>query len=82
MHHYVYILYSEKIDKYYIGSSHDPEMRLHYHNLGKKGWTRIGVPWKIVFKQEFPDRKTAMDREKYIKQLKDRNYIKNLIAQN
>jgi len=42
---FVYILYSEKLDRFYIGSSYDPELRLHYHNLGKKGWTKAGIPW-------------------------------------
>ncbi len=80
MPHYVYILYSEKLDKYYIGSSHDPEMRLHYHNLGRKGWTKSGIPWKMVFKHEFPDKKTAMQKEMHIKRMKDRKYIERLIA--
>ncbi|MFC1556015.1 GIY-YIG nuclease family protein [candidate division KSB1 bacterium] len=80
MLHFVYILHSEKIDQYYIGSSHDPEMRLHYHNQGKKGWTKRGIPWKIVFKQEFADKKSALDNEKYIKDQKSRSYIQKLIT--
>ena len=80
MSHFVYILYSEKLDKYYVGSSHDPEMRLHYHNLCRKGWTKPGIPWKLVFKKEYEDKKTAMERERYIKRQKDRKYIERLIS--
>ena len=80
MIHYVYILYSENIDKYYIGSSHDPEMRLNYHNRSKKGWTKRGIPWKIVYEQGFSDKTTAMDKEKYIKRQKSREYIEKLIS--
>lgn len=36
MGHFVYILYSEKLDKYYIGCSHDPAIRLEYYNRGGK----------------------------------------------
>ncbi|MFC1726876.1 GIY-YIG nuclease family protein [candidate division KSB1 bacterium] len=80
MPYFVYILYSEKIDRYYIGSSHDPEARLHYHNLGKKGWTKRGIPWEIVFTKEFINKKAAMEKEKYVKSQKDRSYIEKLIA--
>ena len=75
MPHFVYILFSEKLNKYYVGSSHDPEQRLYYHNLGEKGWTRTGVPWKLVFKREYESRKIAMERERYIKKQKDRKFI-------
>ncbi|MCP3683831.1 MAG: hypothetical protein GY861_14190 [bacterium] len=39
-------------------------MRLRYHNQGKKGWTKRGIPWRIVFQQEFQDKKMAMDKAK------------------
>lgn len=80
MSHFVYILYSKKLDKYYVGSSQDPEQRLHYHNIGKKGWTRTGVPWQLVFKKEFTDKKKATEKERYIKKQKDRKYIERMIS--
>ncbi|RUA30101.1 MAG: GIY-YIG nuclease family protein, partial [Bacteroidetes bacterium] len=30
--HWIYILYSQKIDKYYIGSSSNVQKRLEFHN--------------------------------------------------
>ena len=79
MGYYIYILYSEKIDKYYIGSSVDPNKRLEYHNFGREGWTKIGTPWKMVFKKRFIDKKTAMEKEQFIKKQKSKKFIKKLI---
>ncbi len=36
-HYFLYILYSESLDQYYIGISNDPARRLNYHNTGPKG---------------------------------------------
>lgn len=41
MEHYVYILYSPGIDKYYVGKSANPTERLKFHNSDlNKIWTR------------------------------------------
>ena len=75
MPYFLYILFSPKLDKYYIGVSHDPDMRLYYHNRAEKGWTRRGRPWKLVFKKEFPDKLTAMRWERWLKKQKDKNLV-------
>jgi putative endonuclease len=41
---YVYILYSEKLDKYYVGSTNDLLRRLNDHNRGKTNYSKQGVP--------------------------------------
>ena len=79
MSYFVYILHSEKLDKYYVGYSKNPNVRLRYHNGGKMGWTKRGIPWKIVFKKSYNDKKTAMEKEKFIKRQKSSSYIKKLI---
>ena len=80
MKYFVYILYSKKLDKYYIGTSHDPEKRLKYHNIGKKGWTKRGIPWELAFQKEFRDKLTAMKEERQIKNQKSKKYIEKLIS--
>ncbi len=80
MGYFVYILYSKKLDRYYIGSSCDPVERLRYHNLELKGWTKRGVPWGIVYTTEFTDRNTAMVKERFIKNQKSRKFIEKLIS--
>ncbi|SHM55402.1 putative endonuclease [Cyclobacterium lianum] len=64
----VYVLYSEKFNKIYIGFTSDLEKRLISHNeLGKKGWTIKFRPWNVIHTEKFESKKEAMDREKYLK---------------
>jgi putative endonuclease len=41
---YLYILFSEKLNKYYVGSTTDLERRLVEHNRGKEKFTKTGLP--------------------------------------
>ncbi len=76
---YCYILYSEKLDKYYIGSTTDIDRRLQEHNRGKEKFTSTGTPWKLVYKEHFVHLKDARSRERQIKKLKSRKYIDSLV---
>ena len=76
---YCYILYSAKLNKYYIGSTSDMERRLEEHNRGKEKFTKTGMPWNVVYKELFEELKQARQREQYIKKMKSRKYIENLI---
>ena len=77
---YTYILYSSKLDKYYVGSTSDIERRLGEHNRGKGTYTRLGMPWELVYSEEFFSKKEAVAREMKIKKRKSRTYIDNLIG--
>jgi putative endonuclease len=77
---FAYILYSEKLDKYYIGSCTSLERRLYEHNIGHSKFTSLGVPWKIVYSEEFETLPEARQRELKIKKMKSRKYIEELIA--
>ena len=76
---WVYILYSRKIDKYYVGACKDLDRRLYEHNLGHSKFTSTGVPWELVYKEEFQDLILAKQRELKIKKMKSRPYIEGLI---
>jgi putative endonuclease len=80
MAHYVYILYSEKVDRYYIGSTSNTEERIHRHNAGATPSTKQGRPWKIVYPEIFTSKTEAMQRENYLKRMKSRVYLEGLIA--
>ncbi len=41
---YMYILYSGKINKYYIGACIDFDRRLYEHNIGHSTFTKTGIP--------------------------------------
>ena len=64
---WVYIL--ECSDKsYYTGVTNNLERRLSEHNSGiHKGYTSTRLPAKLLFSEEFNDPRTAIEREKQIK---------------
>ncbi len=82
MKYFLYILYSESIDQFYVGISRNPEQRLHYHNNGNKGWTRRGRPWEISLQKGFNSKTEAQKWENWIKSQKDRSIIEKIIENN
>ncbi len=79
MKFFVYILYSEKVKRYYIGHTQNLERRLIEHNSGQNKSTKYGIPWKHVFTKEFSSRSEAMKYEIKIKRMKSKKFIENLI---
>jgi putative endonuclease len=78
MEYFVYILYSQNTDRYYVGQTQNLEERLERHNSGRNKSTKPGIPWMIVHFEVLPDRSTALVREKYIKNLGSKRYL-NLV---
>ena len=76
---YMYVLYSEKLDKYYVGSCINLERRLYEHSIGHSKFTSIGIPWVLKYKEEFDSLPVAKKREAQIKKMKSRKYIETLI---
>ena len=78
--YYVYVLYSQRYDKIYIGYTSNLEARLASHNeLSKKGWTVRYRPWRLVYKEKYSNKKDAMQREKELKSHRGRDFIRSLI---
>ncbi len=77
---YVYILYSEKIDKHYIGSCLDLESRIVEHNQHAYpgSFTTQSDDWVLYFSLSTESEKTARDIEKHIKRMKSRKYLLDL----
>ena len=75
----VYIIYSQKLDKYYIGFSSDVVGRLKKHNRKSKGFSNLGKPWVLVYSESFSFKKDAMSREKQLKAWKNRERLETLI---
>ncbi|MFD2514550.1 GIY-YIG nuclease family protein [Pontibacter locisalis] len=80
MPYYTYILYSEKTDRYYIGSCESIETRLIQHNSGRNKSTKSGAPWQLKHLDTFTTRIEAVKRENEIKKKKSRKYIEYLIS--
>jgi putative endonuclease len=79
MSFYVYILYSQSKDKYYIGFTHDISTRLFKHNAGATPSTRPGIPWEMVYSETLHNKHDAILREREIKARKSRIFIESLI---
>ncbi len=80
MVYYCYILYSEKLDKYYIGSTRDLAGRLQRHNSSGKGFTSTGKPWVLKYCEPFETKNEALKRELQLKNWKSRNALEELTA--
>ncbi len=77
---YTYILYSEKLNKYYVGACIDIDRRLKEHNTGHSKYTSTGLPWILKYKEEFETLQEAKKRELAIKKMKSRIYIEGLFS--
>ena len=75
----VYILFSSKVDQYYVGHTQNIDDRLSRHNSGRSLSTKKGKPWNLVYTETFETRSEAMLREKAIKKMKSRTYLEQLI---
>ena len=76
---HLYILLSEKTNKFYIGSTGNMEDRLIRHNSGRSKATKAGIPWKLMYTEEFETRNEAIKREMELKSWKSHNRVAQLI---
>lgn len=77
----VYVLYSEKYNKIYIGYTSNIEQRLLSHNeLETKGFTLRYKPWKLIYSEVFSEKSEAMKREKQLKTARGRAFIWSLVG--
>ena len=79
---YTYVLLSLKTGRYYVGSTSHLDLRIDEHNGGKTVSTRTGIPWRLVYSEEFDSRKKAVARERHIKSQKSKTFIEHLILKN
>src|SRR5690554_6121147 len=79
--HFVYIIYSQSTDKYYIGETNDLFTRVNWHNSKQfqDAYTVIADDWEIFWSLQCNNISQARKIEKYIKSMKSRKYIENLI---
>ncbi|HIP47941.1 MAG TPA: GIY-YIG nuclease family protein, partial [Lutibacter sp.] len=64
MKYCVYILYSEKWRRYYVGQTQNFEARLNRHNNGIVKSTKGGIPWTLKKKIVVESRCEAMKLER------------------
>ena len=74
---YVYVLRSQVDNRLYVGLSSDTARRLKSHNAGRTKSTKGYRPWELVHVEEYPDRTTAREREKYLKSGYGKQWLKS-----
>jgi len=76
----VYILSSQKLKKFYIGSCFDLELRLTEHKNNKyvDSFTTLANDWELFLEMSNLEGVIARKIEKHIKSMKSKSYIENL----
>lgn len=64
---YVYVLWSERLKKRYVGSAMNPDERLKEHNRGKERFTKGGIPWISLYTERYSNISAARKREFFLK---------------
>ena len=79
---FTYILFSQTLDRFYIGSTElPPEERLKKHLTNHSGFTAKAKDWTIVYLEEFQTIKEAQGREAQFKKWKSKPMIEKLIGE-
>ena len=77
---YFYILFSETLDKFYIGHTTEQlEERLRKHLSDHSGYTSKTKDWIIVYFEEYQSKSLAYRRELEVKKWKSKIRINKLI---
>jgi putative endonuclease len=76
----VYVLYSQKFDQIYIGTTSDlPNRFLSHNELATKGHTIKFRPWVIAYTEEFETKPKALKRESQLKSANGRALVWDII---
>ena len=78
--YYVYILYSESIDRFYVGQTMNTEQRILEHNTGsyENSYTNQATDWEVFHSITCENRSLALKIEQHLKRMKSRTYFENL----
>ena len=76
MNYYVYCIKSNRKNWLYVGMTNDIDRRIRQHQAGYSKSTAHYRPFKLIFKERYPDSNTARAREKYLKTSSGKRYIR------
>ena len=78
--HYLYVLYSAKHDKYYVGETNRIDERIAEHNFSLRNtYTSKYRPWKLAALFEITNRSKAREIEFFIKKQRSKFFIQKLV---
>ena len=72
---YVYILFSNSINKFYVGYTSNLDLRLEQHNDALSKFSKSGIPWKIIHYFTTDNKTEAIILEKKIKKNGAKRYL-------
>jgi putative endonuclease len=75
-YYYVYVLWSERDRRLYVGYTKDIRRRLDEHNSGRVPSTKKRTPMKLIYWEGCFNQQDATKREKYLKTAWGKRYIK------
>jgi len=64
---WVYILFSEKLGRHYVGITNDLSRRLTQHRNGQSHWSSRADDWLMVYSHQFDSMPSARQMEMTIK---------------
>jgi len=74
--YYIYVLQSEKDDKFYVGFTKDLKLRFEKHYKGQVESTSDRRPLKLIYYEACLSQDDATKREKYLKTYHGKMFIK------
>ena len=82
MIYFIYILYSEKLNRFYVGTTDNVARRVEEHNnaLYSGAFTVNGIPWILKLSFECQSSEKAYKIERFIKKMKSKVFIEKIIA--
>ena len=76
----VYVLKSLKNGRRYIGlTGQGLEERLKQHQSGSTQWTRQNGPFQLIYTEQFLDKRSAQNRERFLKSGHGREFLNRII---
>ena len=76
----VYVLWSEKWLRTYVGYTGDLRRRLMEHNAGRVRATQGGRPWQVIYIEAAAGEREARRRERYYKSASGRRKLRGVVG--
>lgn len=80
MYYYVYVLLSEKDNKFYTGYTSNINERKRLHDVGRVESTKNRRPLKLIYWEGCLNQQDATRREKYLKSGNGKIYLRNRLS--
>ena len=79
--YFVYIIYSQKLSRYYVGTTDNVEQRLIEHNtiIYQNSFTSRGIPWELNWKTDPLMSEVAYKLDRFIKSMKSKKFIERVM---